>query len=44
MEPGPGPGDFTREFETLDEAISDILAYYFGDPVRMEPFNKSKRA
>jgi hypothetical protein len=42
MEPGPGPGDFTREFDTPDEAVSDILDYFFGDSERMAPFNRPR--
>jgi hypothetical protein len=41
--PGPGPGDFTREFDTPEEAVSDILDYYFGDASRMAPFNRRKQ-
>jgi hypothetical protein len=33
--PGPGPGDFIREFASPEEAVSDILDFYFGDPARM---------
>jgi hypothetical protein len=33
--PGPGPGDFIREFASAEEAVSDILDFYFGDPARM---------
>jgi hypothetical protein len=40
MEPGPGIGDFRREFETSNEAVSDILDYFFGDPERMDSFNR----
>jgi hypothetical protein len=35
--PGPGPGDFQRFFDTLDEAIDAVLDYYFGDPTAMNP-------
>jgi hypothetical protein len=35
--PGPGPGDFQRFFDTLDEAIDAALDYYFGDPAAMNP-------
>ena len=34
--PGPGPGDFIREFATPKEAVADILDFYFGDPSRIE--------
>jgi hypothetical protein len=33
--PAPGPGDFLDEWNTLEEAIADILDLYFGDPSRM---------
>lgn len=29
------PGDFFNQWPTIDEAIADILDYYFGDPSRM---------
>lgn len=34
--PGPGPGDFLDEWDTIDEAVDDILDFYFGDPKRMQ--------
>jgi hypothetical protein len=34
--PGPGPGDFIDEWNSLDEAVQDIIDFYFGDPKRME--------
>src|SRR5262245_19062445 len=34
--PGPGPGDFVNTWDTTEEAVADILGFYFGDPVRME--------
>lgn len=34
--PGPGPGDFLDEWDTIDEAVDDILEFYFGDPGRMQ--------
>lgn len=33
--PGPGPGDFVNAWDTPEEAVADILDFYFGDPVRM---------
>jgi hypothetical protein len=33
--PGPGPGDFVNAWDTSEEAVADILDFYFGDPVRM---------
>ena len=32
--PGPGPGDFQHVYDRLDNALADILDYYFGDPAR----------
>lgn len=34
--PGPGPGDFLDEWNTPEEAVQDILDFYFGDPQRMQ--------
>lgn len=34
--PGPGVGDFLDEWDTPEEAVDDILDFYFGDPRRME--------
>lgn len=34
--PGPGPGDFLDEWNTPEEAVEDILNFYFGDPARMQ--------
>jgi hypothetical protein len=33
--PGPGPGDFVNRHPTSDDAVADILDYFFGDPSRM---------
>lgn len=33
--PGPGPGDFVNEWTCAEEAIADILDFYFGDAARM---------
>jgi hypothetical protein len=38
--PSPGPGDFLNRWPTAEEAIDDVLDYYFGDPSRMEPLRK----
>ena len=35
--PGPGPGDFQRFFDSLNEAIDAVLDYYFGDATMMDP-------
>lgn len=32
---GMGPADFINEWSTADEAVKDILDFYFGDPLRM---------
>jgi hypothetical protein len=29
--PGPGPGDFSLDFETEQQAIDFIISYYFGE-------------
>ncbi|HEY9679973.1 MAG TPA: hypothetical protein V6C86_00095 [Oculatellaceae cyanobacterium] len=34
--PGPGPGDFFDEWSTPDQAVADILDFYFGDATRMQ--------
>ena len=34
--PGPGPGDFVNSWSTPEEAVADILDFYFGSPDRME--------
>ena len=34
--PGPGPGDFFDEWTTSDQAVADIIEFYFGDPKRMQ--------
>lgn len=31
-----GPGDFVDEWKTPEEATTDILDFYFGDPKRMQ--------
>lgn len=33
---GMGPADFIDEWETLEEAVNDILDFFFGDPTRMQ--------
>ena len=40
--PGPGPGDFVREWTTPEEAVADILDFYFGSPIRMDIKRKAK--
>jgi len=34
--PNPGAGDFTNEWSSPEDAITDILDYFFGDPSRMK--------
>lgn len=41
--PGPGPGDFHNEWETPEEAVSDILAFFFGDPSRVNAKSREAR-
>ena len=40
--PQPGMGDFINVWKTADEAIQDILDFYFGDPGRMNLKAKRK--
>lgn len=32
---GMGPADFRNQWSNADEAIQDILEFFFGDPARM---------
>jgi len=34
--PVPGPGDFVNEWATPEEAVADVLDFYFGSPARMD--------
>ncbi len=34
--PTPGPGDFVNQWDSAEDALADILDYYFGNPARME--------
>jgi hypothetical protein len=34
-EPGPGAGDFVNKWVTEEEAVADIIDFFFGDPQRM---------
>ncbi len=38
--PTSGPGDFKNVWPTQQEAVDDILDFYFGNPERMEVINK----
>jgi len=42
--PGPGPGDFVNEWNTAEEAVADILDFYFGSSVRMDIKGKAAKA
>jgi hypothetical protein len=33
--PLPGPGDFVDEWDTPEQAVEDVLDYYFGNPDRL---------
>jgi hypothetical protein len=41
--PGPGPGDFSHTYDRLEEAVGDVLDFYFGDSARMKVIWDSKR-
>lgn len=34
--PKPGPGDFTNVWTNANDALQDILDFYFGNPERMQ--------
>jgi hypothetical protein len=38
--PTSGPGDFKNVWQTQQEAVDDILDFYFGNPARMDAVNK----
>lgn len=38
----PGPGDFLNEWNSPEEAVQDILDFYFGNPDRMEMKAKAR--
>ncbi len=38
--PELGPGDFKNVWQTQQEAVDDILDFYFGNPERMEVVNQ----
>ncbi len=38
--PELGPGDFKNVWQTQQEAVDDILDFYFGNPERMEIINQ----
>lgn len=42
--PKLGPGDFVNVWSTPEEAISDILDFFFGNPERMEKKAERKEA
>ena len=41
--PGPGPGDFRDEWCTAEEAVADILDFFFGDATRMNAKSRESR-
>lgn len=41
--PGPGPGDFVNAWSTPEEAVADILDFYFGNPARMDVKRQARR-
>lgn len=41
--PHPGPADFINQWPTPDQAVDDILAFYFGDAARMRIKAESKK-
>lgn len=38
-----GPGYFQNKWETAEEAVKDILDFFFGDPTRMQEKAKAKK-
>jgi hypothetical protein len=40
--PGPGPGDFVNVWDTPEEAVADILDFYFGSSARMDVKRKAR--
>ncbi len=38
--PTLGPGDFENIWQTLQEAVDDVIDFYFGNPERMEAIKK----
>ncbi len=40
--PGPGPGDFVDVWRTEQEAVDDILDFFFGNPARMDIKRKAR--
>lgn len=40
--PGPGVGDFVDEWDSPEQAVDDILDFYFGDSRRMEVKRKRR--
>lgn len=38
-----GPGDFENKWDTADEAVQDIIDFYFGDPKRMQAKAEAKK-
>lgn len=42
--PDPGPGDFQNVWNTPEEALDDIIDFFFGDPERMRRKAERKEA
>ncbi|MCW5821917.1 MAG: hypothetical protein KIT34_03890 [Cyanobacteria bacterium TGS_CYA1] len=40
--PEPGPGDFTNRWNTVEEAVEDIIDFFLGDPTRMKIKEKAR--
>lgn len=38
--PGPGPGDFEHRHRSAEQAVADIVDYFFGSPARMAAFGR----
>lgn len=38
--PELGPGDFKNVWQTLQEAVDDVIDFYFGNPERMQAINE----
>jgi hypothetical protein len=42
--PGPGLGDFVNEWSSPEEAVADILDFFFGNPARMDIKREAREA
>lgn len=41
--PAPAEGDFTNKWRSADEAVDDILDFYFGSPDRMQSKENARK-